>query len=250
MPYRTLTVEEVADYLHLPAVDIERLVKSGEIPYQNRGGRLVFIRGDLDAWASQRILGLPERRLEDYHQRSTRGTRVFDGDALIPELITPAFINPELASKTRRSVIHDMVAFAESTGRVMDPVEFRESVEAREDLCSTALPGGFALMHCRSHQPYRFDGSFMMLGRTCQDIMYGSPDGRPTRLFFLLCCQDERLHLHTLARMALMAQRTDVLDYLHGASDAQSMYDAMVAAEQAALAGRKRVESPAGDEEN
>ena len=249
MPYRTLSLDEVAEYLHLPLVDVERLVKSGEIPFQNRGGRPVFLRGEVDAWASQRILGLQERRLEDYHRRSTQGTHaVFDHDALIPELIKPGYIEPAMISKTKRSVIYDIVAFAETTGRVLDALEFRESVEAREDLCSTALPGGFALLHSRNHQPYRFDGSFMVLGRTCQDIMFGSPDGRPTRLFFLLCCQDERLHLHTLARMALMAQRTDLLGYLQGASDAQAMYDAMVGAEEAALAGRKRVEAPAAEE--
>lgn len=243
MPYRTFNLEEASDYLHLPRYDVEQLCRSGSIPCQTRGGRLVFLRGELDAWASRHILGLPEKHLDSYHQQSSRGARrALEAEVLIPELMHPDWIEPSLASRTRHSVIGDLVSLAEKTGRISDPLELRESIEQREELCPTALPGGLALLHCRNHETYRFEGSFVLLGRTIQDIMFHAPDGRPTRLFFLLCCQDERLHLHLLARFALLVQRTDVLGYLFAASTAEEMFAALTQAELAALAGKRRVD--------
>jgi mannitol/fructose-specific phosphotransferase system IIA component (Ntr-type) len=63
----------------------------------------------------------------------------------------------------------------------------------------------------------------------------GAPDGRPTRIFFLICCEDDRIHLHTLARLCLLAQRTDIIEQLRHIDDATAAYDALVAAEVTVL---------------
>ena len=236
MPHRTLTTDELAEYLHVSASDVERLLRESDIPKVERGGRLSFRRSEIDAWASQRIIGMPDRRLDDYHEKSMRGTReIFVNNALIPELLSPAGINLGLKSKTRASAIRDMVALADSTGRVFEPRELLASVEAREALCSTALPGGLALLHARSYDAYRFESSFIVFGRTIQTVPFGSPDGGSTRLFFLICCQDDRIHLHTLARLCLIAMKTDVLSKLYEASDPATAYEALVTAEREVL---------------
>jgi len=236
MSHRTFNTEELAEYLHVSASDLERLLHETDLPKEERGGRLVFRRSEIDAWASQRILGMPDRRLDAYHEKSMRGTReIFVNNALIPELIRPAYINLELTSKTRSSAIRDMVALAETTGLLFDPRELLTSVEAREELCSTALPGGLALLHARNYDAYRFERSFIVLGRTIQRVPFSAPDGGSTRLFFLICCQDDRIHLHTLARLCMIAMKTDVLTQLFEAPDATAAYDALVAAEKAVL---------------
>lgn len=236
MPHRTLTIEELTEYLHLLPGDVERLMHSTDIPYTERGERVLFQRSEIDAWASKRILGLPGKGLAAYHAKSVRGTReIFPHLALIPDLLKPSYIKLELRSKTRASVLRDMVALADSTGRVTDARELLRSVEEREALCSTALPGGLALLHSRSHIDYRFEGSFVVLGRTIQPIPFGAPDGRPTTLFFLICCEDDRIHLHTLARLCMLAQKTDLVDQLGEAADSDSAYNAIVAAEVTVL---------------
>ena len=68
MPYRTFGIDEVARYLHLSRADLDRLVKDQDIPFERHGERLVFRKVEIDAWASQRILGLEGRRLAEYHQ--------------------------------------------------------------------------------------------------------------------------------------------------------------------------------------
>jgi mannitol/fructose-specific phosphotransferase system IIA component (Ntr-type) len=133
-------------------------------------------------------------------------------------------------------VLRDLVMLAARTGWVCDPVELITSLEAREALCSTAVPGGVAFLHPRTQQPDRFTASFLALGRTVQPIHFSAPDGQPTDLFFLLACQEDRLHLHILARLCLMAQKTDLLAQLRTAPDAPTMHAALLAAEQAVLA--------------
>lgn len=248
MPFRTLSVDEVAVYLHVPRRDVEHWVRAGEIPHEQRGGRPVFQRAEIDGWASQRILALPGRRLVQYHKDSTEGMRgQLETEALMPVLIHEEYIRTILEAKTRRSVVEEIVDLAEQTDRVNDPAELLESVLAREELCPTALPGGLALLHCRSHDAYRFEGSFIVLGRSIQGLPFGAPDGRATRFFFLLCAQEEQLHLHMLARLCLMAQNTTLLDRLHASDNAEDMYLALIESEIAALEGRRSIKRVDGN---
>ena len=128
-----------------------------------------------------------------------------------------------------------MVALAEGPGRVLHPRELLPSVEEREALCSTALPGGLALLHARHHTAYRFDGSFVVRGRTVQTVPFGAPDRGSTLLFFLVCCDDDRIHLPTLARLCLLTMKTDLVAQLLRAPDADTAYEALVNAERAVL---------------
>jgi excisionase family DNA binding protein len=236
MPHRTIGIDEIARYLHLTRADIERLVKNEDIPYERHGNRLVFRKVAIDAWASQRILGLQGKRLADYHQKSSSDLRaLLPNEALMPEMLQPTYIHPALPAKTKASVLHEIAALANKTGRVFDAAALLQGLEAREALCSTGLPGGLALLHTRCPETYLFESPFVVLGRTPQDIFFGAPDRQPTRLFFLICCPDDRLHLHTLARVCVMVHRTQMLQELLEAEDADSMYQCILAAEQEVL---------------
>jgi PTS system nitrogen regulatory IIA component len=232
MPFRFLNSAEAAQYLSLAPAHLERLVKDDAIPFQKRGERLVFNRSDLDAWVSQRILSSNAERLSEFvqHRRGQEASR-YAHQPLIPDLIGPAQIDPEMQAKTKPSILREMAALAAATGWVFDQVELTECLVAREEIGSTALPGGLALLHPQAQQPYLFERSFLMLGRVIQPIHFGCGDGQPTDLFFLLCCQDPTLHLHALARLCLMAQEVDLLPELRAALDAKGMYECLAASE-------------------
>ena len=245
MPYRTFGAEEVARYLHLGRADVERLVKARDIPFEKHGDRLVFRKTEIDAWVSPRILGMQGRRLAEYHQKSSSGARqILPGEAIIPQMSQPEFIHPALPAKTKASVLREMVAVAEKSGRVLDRDALREGLEAREELCSTGVPGGVAFLHSRDPSSYLFETAFLALGRTIQQIPFGAPDGRSTDLFFLIGCPDNRLHLHTLARLCLMAQKTELLPELRQAPDAAAMCDCLIRSEQSVLAQTKASGGP------
>lgn len=232
MPYQTFGLDEVARYLHLTRADVEYLLKNQEIPFEKHGSRLVFRKVEIDGWASKRILGMEGERLADYHHGSSRAAQeIFKHHALLPERLQSGFIDPALPAKTKASVLREMTLLAGRTGRVYDEEVLLAGLKAREDLCSTGVPGGLALLHPRRAEPYFFESPFIVLGRTVQQIPFGAPDGGPTDLFFLIGCPDDRMHLHILARLCLMAQKTEVLAELRQASTSDAMYEVMITSE-------------------
>jgi len=236
MPYRLLDPQEAAEYLNLRPDELERLIKDGKIPCEKRGPRVVFRRADLDAWASRRTLSDNERGLARYDEQATeRARRRATPEIRVAELIRPGQIDAALPARTRASVIREMVALAERTGWVYDPAELIKSLEAREELCSTAVPGGVAFLHPRVQDPYRFQESFLILGRVVQPVHFNAPDGQPTDLFFLLCTLEDPQHLPLLARLCLLAHKTDLLEQLRAAPDAEAMHAVLVASEQEVL---------------
>ena len=105
--------------------------------------------------SSQRILGMEGPPLAEYHQKSSSGARqIIAQDAIMPEMIRPEFVEPALTAKTKGSVLRQMAALAEKTGLVCDPESLLQGLEAREELCSTGIPGGLALLHSRNPESY------------------------------------------------------------------------------------------------
>jgi mannitol/fructose-specific phosphotransferase system IIA component (Ntr-type) len=102
------------------------------------------------------------------------------------------------------------------------------------------LADGLALLHRRMHEPYMFEDSFVVLGKTISQVPFGSPDGETTDIFFLVCCQDDRIHLHVLARLCMMCHQTSLLLELREAKDAKQMHALLVASEQRVLQEAKK----------
>ena len=233
MPYRTFNLNEVAIYLHLARTDLEALVQHREIPVEMQGNRLVFRKKDIDTWASQRILGLSDKRLTTYHKQTSALTRDRSHQSLsVVALVRPEAIEPELTSKTKSSVLRDMVALADRIGSVCNPSDFLQSLVERERLCSTALSDGIALLHPRNHDPYMVVNSFISIGRAIHPVPFGAPDGNRTDLFFLIGCQDDRLHLHVLARLCMISKQTKVLLQLREAESANAIIAILRRAEE------------------
>ncbi len=232
MTHVRFTLQEVASYLHLSVEDIEVLVKRREIPCSMSGSRPVFNRVEIDAWASQRLLGFSGGSLAEYHRKSSAKMHDLSRDsAIISELLRPDYVGVGLTSRTKSSIIRDMVDLADKTGILTDKHDLLTSIIEREKMCSTALAGGMAILHPQHHLPYLSDDSFVMLARTVQPIPFGSPDGQTTDVFFLVCCQDDRIHLHVLARICMLCYHTSLLMQIREAETAVDVYDAVTSHE-------------------
>src|ERR1019366_4000227 len=123
--FRLFNVESVAEYLNLTLADIEQRVKDHEIPFERRGNRLVFRKGEIDEWASRRIMGFSSDRLAAYHEKSTRHTRnILPHETILPDLLTAGAVDSAMPSKAKASVLLDLVALAEKTGQLNAPKTF------------------------------------------------------------------------------------------------------------------------------
>lgn len=226
MPYRNFSLNKASEYLHLSEDEIERLVRQHEIPFEHKGPQLSFRKIDLDAWASKRILAFSEKHLDAYHKTSSSKTDDLSVNrVIISRLTKKAAVKVDIQSKTKPSLLRDMVALAEKTSLVPNPGELLESLVLRENMCSTALADGLALLHPRHHEPYMLEGSFIAFGRTIRPIPFGASDGKESDLFFLICCQNDRLHLHVLARLCMMCRNKAFLISLRNAVDGNEICD-------------------------
>lgn len=233
MPHTIFNLEQVAEYLHIPVGDVQRLVRNHEIPFEQSGRRVIFRRSEVDGWASRRIMRLRPSDLQQFHDTTAgRADDASGGVTRLGDFIRPEFIEAEVPAKTKASLLRAMVKIGDQTELVYDPADLLHSLEEREQLCSTALPGGFAVLHPRNHEPYMFADSFLALGRVMRPIPFGSPDGARTDLFFLLCCPNDRIHLHLLTRLCLVCNHSELLDALRDADTHVEMYDEIVSAEK------------------
>ncbi len=227
MPYKVFNSDEAAAYLHVPREALDRLVRNKEVPFQVQAGRIVFTRYDIDAWASQRILRLSGEKLDEYHQAASRDRQ----GMVMPLLIQAPWVEPGLKSRTASSVLRDMVKVADRSQKTCDSPQLLKLLEEREELCPTAIPGGLALLHPRQHAPFMFMETFIAVGRTASGVPFGAPDGELTDIFFLICCGDDRAHLHTLALLCAMCQKTALLSGIREAGSAAGIVDAIVKSE-------------------
>ena len=239
MPFRLLTVEQVAERLHLGVREVEHLVQRGDIPCTDRGGKPAFVQREVDAWASQRMLGLKAAPAAAHHAASTarRRRQAAVDERLVPRLFRVEGLDPHLAARTKPAALRAMVALAAATDLLYDDAGLLRGLEERERLCSTAVESGVAFLHTRYHDSNLCGDSFAVLGRTVQPIFAGAADGRATDLFFLLCCRDDALHLHALSRLCAMAHATTLLADLRAADTAADLYAALLKGEEAVLHG-------------
>ncbi|NCD22714.1 MAG: helix-turn-helix domain-containing protein [Spartobacteria bacterium] len=233
MPFRFFNLAEAAEFLHMPAERVEELARRGELPCEHTGGRLSFRHHALDEWASRHLLESSAEILADFHRRTTAKYHDLAADAaIVPTLVKPEWIRPGLTCRSKSSILREMVELADATGLLCYRDELLESLVEREKLCSTALSGGLALLHPRNHEPYMFEDSFVVVGKTVGQVPFGSPDRSTTDVFFLICSQDDRIHLHVLARLCMMCHQTSLLLAMRGTDDPQELHRLLVDSER------------------
>ena len=230
-----MDIQQVARYLHMDQRDVTKLASRGQIPCRKTRGQFIFRRGDVEHWIEQRMGGLGGDRLAGI-ERGVSAHHGFEaGQLLICPLIPPGGIAVPLPARTRDSVIRRLVALADDARLVFDRDELIAEIRKREELCSTSLLPGVAIPHPRHPLPYDIAGSFLVAAVTTSGIPYGADDGSLTRLFFLVCCKDERTHFHVLARLAQMLYRPGAMEQLLACENTEDMHKILLQLENAVL---------------
>ncbi len=213
-------VPALAAYLHLAPQQVMRLADRGKIPGRKVSGRWRFARAEVHHWLERRIGLADEAELVDVEgvlRRDEDGLHA--RPATIAEQLLPEAIAVPLAAKTRDSVIRAMTALAAGTGMLWDAEKMADAVRAREEMHSTALENGVALLHPRRPLPSILGQAFLAMGCTCSGVPFGGGFGNLTDVFFLVCSLDDRGHLQTLARLSRILAAPGFLDALRQASD-------------------------------
>ncbi len=234
MPYRNMTLAELARHIGMDARELQRLARKGVLPGRLIGGQWRFNRFQMLDWLQREMTNLEERHIRNLDRAMSRS----DTETIIADRLATEGVDMNLAARSRPSVLRELVRLAERTGLVYDADELLRAIEDRESLASTALPGGIAFPHPRRPLPYATAESLICLARVPHGVPFGGPDRRLTDLFVFLCCHDEREHLLALARLALLFNGTLAEELREVASDAEAV-ELMITTERALLAKRK-----------
>jgi PTS system nitrogen regulatory IIA component len=235
MPHETMNEQQVASYLHMDIRDVIKLASRGRIPCRKVGQGYVFRKGQVDQWIEGRLHTLDTTRLEGIERGVSAHHGVDHALLEVCPLIPPGGLAVPLASRTREGVLRDLVALAQKANLVYNRDEFLDEIRQREELCSTALAGEVALPHPRHPLPYGIAESFIIVGSTECGIPFGAEDGSLTRLFFLICCKDDRTHLHVLARLSRMLHARQNVSLLIEARSPEEMRQKLIELEEAAV---------------
>ena len=230
-----MSAREVADYLRRDARDVERMAERGKIPARKVGGQWRFSRSEINHWLEGELEGLSDKELVAVEKAVAETSASGENELLVTGLLHPESVEVPLAARTRGSVLKALVGLVEKTSQVYDPQAILEAIRQREDLLSTGLPCGVAIPHPRRPLPAALGESVLAYGRTASGIAFGGSHGSLTDLFFLVCCRDDRTHLHVLARLSRLFQRESFLDDLRAALDAASSLEMIRAAEKQML---------------
>lgn len=215
-----LSPKQLAEYLQLSQRTIYRLLERGGIPAVKVGGQWRFRKAAVDEWLDvnmQRLDAASLRALED------------DGEDRAPppplaELLDPVnarIVVPVTGSAEKADVVRAFVAQV----RFPEPVSpelVAERVLEREQMCSTALTDGVALLHTpRSRPRVLAQHDLIAIGRLQAPIDFNAIDGSPTDTFILLLARSERDQLALLAKLARLCREPGFLATLHDAHDAE-----------------------------
>ena len=227
-----LSLTEAAEHVHLDANDLRHFAQRGEVEAMHRGDDWLFSHRALDEWAQRQLLSSSARELREQHRViMDENRRAHRTDWGVADLFDPSAIALDVPAKAKAGLLRDMTDLADRCGKVYDPDGLFKELTAREDAASTAIGAGIALLHPRFHDPYLFESSFIAYGRSIRPVFFGAPDGEATRHFFLVCSVDHEMHLHILARLALLAHGSDLTEKLDLATTPEEVIAAIRVAE-------------------
>jgi PTS system nitrogen regulatory IIA component len=211
-----LTINEVAQCLHLPLSTVERWIRQGRIPIQRSGNDYIFNESALEKWAESYNLmfSLPkkaktrqqEARLENLLPAMKRGS-VFHN------------IKGDNVAAVLEAAVENLPALTNSSKE-----ELYKRLLERENLTSTGIGKGVAIPH--PHDPIS-DLLENPLIATCfleKPIDFGAVDDKPVFVMFILLSQSIKIHLHLLSRLSFCVRDNAFVEFLKTSPDSDAFF--------------------------
>lgn len=236
MSHKILSLSQAADHICIAPNELKHAAQRGEIACIMRGEEFCFDHAALDEWAQRYVLALGRKAQIKHHEvMQQKRRRENKRDWRLKDMFRISGINLAMQGKTRAGIVRDMADLAVRTGLVYDPDALFRMLMEREESASTAVGEGAAFLHPQHHDPYIFEEPFVAYGRASTPVFFGSQDGEPTRHFFLVAATDHEIHLHMLARLAVMAHATEFLQILDNVTTPEDAMHVIYAAEEGLL---------------
>ena len=228
-----LDLAALANFLHKPIAEVQKLAERGKVPGRRVGGNWRFIRAEISEWLTARMGQADAEELQSMEDvlNNPRGSAPL-GSVSLTDLLSLERIAVPLSGKSRSKVIASMVELPAAQGLVWDAAAFESALLEREEMMSTALETGVALLHPRRPMPSILGDYFLALGITSSGIPFGGSHGRLTDIFFLIGALEDRWHLRVLAKLSRLAASYETLEALRSCESGAAVLETVTVFEQ------------------
>jgi PTS system nitrogen regulatory IIA component len=237
MAQEDFDIDRLAAYLHMMPAAVLKLAERGKLPGRRVGGDWRFSAAEIHHWLEDRIGLSDDEALIQMEGALDRVTEESTDEISISTLLRIEAIEIPLLARTRTSVITHMTQLAARTHLLWDAEKMADAVRAREEMHSTALDNGVALLHPRRPTPAILAEAVLALGITPGGIPFGS-GGSLTDIFFLICSTSDHEHLRILARLSRVINDADFLRAMRAATSAAALHQ-LIADREAAIRNPK-----------
>lgn len=211
-----LTLEEVAQCLHLPLSTVERWIRQGRIPIQRGENGLIFNDSALEKWAATHNLPFTRPIKDKALQKVSRL------ENLLPVMQRGGVfhsVKGDDVPTVLQTAVQNIQAFSEAE----KPALYERLLE-RENLTSTGIGKGVAIPH--PHDPLA-DVMDKPLITTCflkKSIDFAAIDDKPVFVMFILISPTVKIHLHLLSRLSFCVRDNAFVEFLKTTPDAEAFF--------------------------
>lgn len=130
------------------------------------------------------------------------------------EYLRPQNIFIDFQAENKYEAIRILSEKAKELKLVRDARWLYEVVVAREELISTAIGNGVALLHPRHLHPSKIKSPSILFGRSLEGVDFDAPDNKPVNVFFMLLLHNDKQHLFSLSYISKLIMNLEVLNEL------------------------------------
>ena len=233
---RTYTLDELAKFLKRQPKELKRLAENGQIVGRKSQGEWIFAFADVARWM-ERELTLIDNDSNDSNkvgmEIAVASVAEEDENVAFCDLLSPNAITLGFPARTRSSVLSEISKLAENAGLLWDAGQMAQELAEREEMESTALENGVAILHPRRPAPNLIAQDFLAVAIARSGVPFGGPRGTLSDVFFLLCCRTDVCYLRSLSRLSRALKTPGVLEQLREAENVDEVYDLLIEAEGA-----------------
>ncbi len=201
-----LTIRQTANFLKVTDSVIKEMIKSKVFKASRKGNTYQIERAEVEEW----LANLNEREIEQLALK--RSVCRFS------DYFKPKYVYLDFEADNKYEAIAEMSKKAKDFKIVKDHRWLYQVVVAREELVSTAIGKGVALLHPRHLHPSKIKKPSIIFGRSAKNIEFDAIDNLPVRLFFMLLLHDDVQHLFSISYISKLLMNEEILQTLRKAS--------------------------------
>ncbi|MFB5677912.1 fructose-specific PTS transporter subunit EIIC [Paenibacillus terreus] len=163
----------------------------------------------------------------------------------ITDLMIKETMIMDMQATTKEAAIDELIASLAASGRINDPVLFKEMILKREGESSTGIGNGIAMPHAKTKA---VNEPTVVFGKSSKGVEYESLDGQSAKIFFMIAAPEGagNTHLRTLAALSRLLIDSDFIDKLMNTrtpDEVAALFDARQSEEAEKESGAKKASS-------